>query len=164
MGNIAQRIEPYVVLGYIKKFTVLSVGRFISKSIKGKICITLCDLTPIAQQTKKLIGNPVEMHPYIVKFHICQVFKLVTNKFKETGCCEQPVCNACIRRSRHVHICSTCGLMKCNTCPFIRYYFCGNCDDKRIRKKEFCIGCWMKIRENKGYICGGCGKYPTTAG
>ena len=164
MGNIAQRIEHYVILTYIKKFSILSVGRFISISIQGKICITLCDLTPICQETKKVIGNPVEMHPYIVKCHICRIFKLGTNKFKETDCCEQPVCNVCIRQSGKVHKCSACGVMKCNICPFLRFYVCGKCDDTRKRKKEFCINFWMRICVNRGFRCVGCGKYPGMEG
>ena len=164
MGNIAHRIEHLVHLKYIKKFTRVSVGRFISRSIQGKICITLCDVTPICQETKKVIGNPVEIHPYIVKCHICKIFKLGTNKFKETGCCEQPVCNVCIRQSQHVHKCSTCGLMKCNHSPFLRFFACGKCDDTRMRKKEFCINCWMRICVNRGFRCVGCGKYTGMAG
>ena len=121
---------------YIKKFSIISVGRFISRSIQGKICITLCDVTPIGHQTNKWIGLPVEIHPYIVKCHICKKFKLGSNKFKEPGCCEQPVCNVCIRQSGKVHKCSTCGLMKCNTCTFLRFFRCGKYDETRKRKNR----------------------------
>ena len=162
-GNIAERIEHYITLSYIRRFSIISVGRFITRSINSKICISLCDVTPIDHKKKKLIGLPVEMHPYIAKCHICKNFKLGKNKFKETGCCEQPVCRVCIRLSENVHVCSVCDIIKCHTCPFLGFIRCGKCNDTRRRKKEFCIDCWMRICVNKGFRCVGCDEYPGLA-
>ena len=161
MGNLAERIEHYVTLAYITRFSIISVGRFITRSIKSKICVTLCDITPIDHNKKKIIGLPVEMYPYIIKCHICEKLKLGNNKFKKTGCCEQPVCKVCINISTDIHICSLCGIMKCHMCSFFRFIKCGNCKNKRRRRKpEFCIDCWMRIRMNKEFRCVGCDEYP----
>ena len=161
MGNFAERISHYIELGYIRKKSILTVNRFICRSIKGKVCITLCNVIVHKHKTNSIIGSPEPMQSNINKCHICKHIKLSWVKFKTTGCCEQDVCNVCIFRSMKIHKCSICGFMKCSSCSFVKFYRCGSCDNISERAHEFCGDCWMRIFVNKKFRCKGCDKYPS---
>ena len=82
MGNFAERIIHYIELGYIRKKSILTVDRFICRSIKGKVCITLCKVIVHKHKTNSIIGSPEPMQSNINKCHVCKNIKLGWVKFK----------------------------------------------------------------------------------
>ena len=143
-----------------KKNVIISVKRFLSRSIDGKIFITLCDIEVNSHQTNSMIGNPKVIGCFIIKCFACKYIKLSGSEYRKTYCCDQLICNKCYFSSKHIHICSRCGYIRCDHCYQIRYVKCGSCNRRYHKEKEYCNDCFMWIVQHKEFRCRGCKNYP----
>ena len=148
-------------MGYISIRTILSVDRFLSRSINGKVCITLCDFTLHNHQTTFIIGFTRQFKCCITMCHTCQHYFLSRSKFKKTDCCNQSIFHMCRWKKNNIHICSYCGFIRCNVCSEEnRFIKCGSCIRVGVEAKEFCMDCWNDVLAEKYFRCKRCNKYP----